>query len=68
MLFLIAYNEIKKNATAGLDSIRGKNVISNSLYTFSKELYSEEYKSVSVRRLYIDKPQGGKRPWNTKYA
>lgn len=30
--------------------------------TLSKELSSERYKCIPVRRAYIDKPQGGKRP------
>jgi retron-type reverse transcriptase len=59
---LIAYDRIKKNAAAGLDNVGGGNVTLSGLCTLSKELSSEQYKCIPVRRLYIDKPQGGKRP------
>ena len=57
---LIAYDRIKKNAAAGLDNVGGGNVTLSGLCTLSKELSSEQYKCIPVRRLYIDKPQGGK--------
>ena len=59
---LIAYNGVKKNAAAGLDNVGGSNVTLSGLCALSKELSSEQYKCIPVRRLYIDKPQGGKRP------
>jgi len=59
---LIAYDSVKKNAAAGLDNVGGSNVTLNGLCTLAKELFSEQYKCIPVRRLYIDKPQGGKRP------
>jgi RNA-directed DNA polymerase len=59
---LIAYDSVKKDAAAGLDNVRGSNVTLSGLRTLSKELSSEQYKCIPVRRLYIDKPQGGKRP------
>ena len=59
---LIAYDEVKKNAAVGLDNVGGSNVTLSGLRTLSKELSSEQYKCIPVRRLYIDKPQGGKRP------
>jgi group II intron reverse transcriptase/maturase len=59
---LIAYDSVKKNAAAGLDNVAGSNVTLTGLRTLSKELFSEQYKCIPVRRLYIDKPQGGKRP------
>lgn len=59
---LIAYDSVKKDAAAGLDSVGGSNVTLSGLRTLSKELSSEKYKCIPVRRLYIDKPQGGKRP------
>jgi len=59
---LIAYDSIKKDVAAGLDNVGGSNVTLSGLRTLSKELSSERYKCVPVRRLYIDKPQGGKRP------
>jgi len=59
---LIAYDSVKKDAAAGLDNVGGSNVTLSGLRTLSKELSSEKYKCIPVRRLYIDKPQGGKRP------
>jgi hypothetical protein len=59
---LIAYDRIKKNAAAGLDNVGGGNVTLSGLCTLSKELSSEQDKCIPVRRLYIDKLQGGKRP------
>jgi len=59
---LIAYNSLKKNVAAGLDNVGGSNVTLSGLRTLSKELSTEQYKCIPVRRLYIDKPQGGKRP------
>ena len=59
---LIAYDEVKKNAAVELDNVGGSNVTLSGLRTLSKELSSEQYKWIPVRRLYIDKPQGGKRP------
>ena len=59
---LIAYDNVKKDAAAGLDYVGGGNVTLSGLRTLSKELSSEQYKCIPVRRLYIDKPEGGKRP------
>lgn len=59
---LIAYDSIKKDVAAGLDNVGGSNVTLSGLRTLSKELSSERYKCVPVRRLYLNKPQGGKRP------
>nr|QYB22879.1 hypothetical protein [Nitzschia ovalis] len=59
---LIAYDSVKKDAAAGLDNVGGSNVTLSGLRTLSKELSTEKYKCIPVRRLYIDKPQGGKRP------
>lgn len=59
---LIAYNSVKKDAAAELDNVGGSNVTLSGLRTLSKELSTEKYKCIPVRRLYIDKPQGGKRP------
>jgi len=59
---LIAYDNVRKEAVAGLDNIGGSNITLSGLRTLSKELSSEKYKCIPVRRLYIDKPQGGKRP------
>ena len=59
---LIAYDSVRKGAAAGLDNVAGSNVTLSGLRTLSKELSSEQYKCIPVRRLYIDKPQGGKRP------
>jgi len=59
---LIAYDSVKKDVAAGLDNVGGSNVTLSGLRTLSKELSSERYRCVPVRRLYIDKPQGGKRP------
>lgn len=59
---LIAYQGIKKDATVGLDNIKGSNVTLSGLLSLSKELKSEKYKCVPVRRVYVDKPRGGKRP------
>lgn len=59
---LIAYDSIKKDAAAGLDNVGGNNVTLSGLQALSKELSSERYKCIPVRRLYVDKPQGGKKP------
>lgn len=59
---LIAYRGVKKEAAPGLDNVGGGNVTLSGLCTLSKELSSERYKCIPVRRVYLDKPQGGKRP------
>lgn len=59
---LIAYQGVRKEAAAGLDNVGGGNVTLSGLCTLSKELSSERYKCIPVRRIYVDKPQGGKRP------
>jgi len=59
---LIAYDNVRKDAAVGLDHVGGGNVTLSGLRTLSKELSSEQYKCIPVRRLYIDKPEGGKRP------
>jgi group II intron reverse transcriptase/maturase len=59
---LIAYDGVKKDASVGLDNVGDSNVTLSGLRTLSKELSSEEYKCIPVHRLYIDKPQGGRRP------
>jgi group II intron reverse transcriptase/maturase len=59
---LIAYDGVRKDAAAGLDNVGGSNVTLSGLRTLSQELSSEQYKCIPARRLYIDKPQGGKRP------
>jgi group II intron reverse transcriptase/maturase len=59
---LLAYSRLKKDASAGLDEIDGTNMTLSGLRTLSKELISEKYKCAPVRRVYIDKPDGGKRP------
>lgn len=59
---LITYEGIKKNVAAGIDNVGSNNVTLSGLKTLSKELFSEKYKCVPVRRIYIDKPNGGKRP------
>jgi group II intron reverse transcriptase/maturase len=59
---LIAYQGIKKDAAVGLDNVKNSNITLSGLLSLSKELKSEKYKCIPVRRVYIDKPQGGKRP------
>jgi group II intron reverse transcriptase/maturase len=59
---LIAYQNVRKEAAVGLDNVGGGNVTLSGLRTLSKELSSEQYKCIPVWRVYIDKPQGGKRP------
>ena len=59
---LIAYQNVRKEAAVGLDNVGGSNVTLSGLRTLSKELSSEQYKCIPVRRVYVDKPQGGKRP------
>lgn len=60
-LFL-AYNSLKKDVAVGLDNVSGSNLTLSGLCSLSKELFSEQYKPIPVRRLYVDKPKGGKRP------
>jgi len=66
---LIAYDEVKKNAAVGLDNVGGGNVTLSGLRTLSKELFTEQYKCIPVRRLYIDKPQRWQTAsWGAQYA
>lgn len=58
---LIAYDSVKKEAIVGLDNVGDSNITLTGLITLSKELSSEQYKCIPVRRLYVDKLQGGKR-------
>lgn len=58
---LIAYDSLKKDVMAGLDNIGGSNVTLSGLLTLSKELFSERYNCIPVRRFYIDKQERGKR-------
>ena len=54
---LIAYERIKKDATVGLDNVKGNNMTLSGLRTLSKALSTENYRCIPVRRLYINKPQ-----------
>jgi retron-type reverse transcriptase len=60
-LFL-AYSSLKKDAAAGLDSIDNGNFTLSGIRSLSRDLQFEKYTCVSSRRIYINKPQGGKRP------
>jgi hypothetical protein len=59
---LIVYNDLKKYAPVGLDNVGRSSVILSGLCSLSKKLFSERYKPMLVRRLYLDKLQSGERP------
>lgn len=59
---LLAYSSLRKDAAAGLDGVDSGNVTLSGIRSLSKDLKSEKYTCVPSRRIYIDKPQGGKRP------
>lgn len=60
-LFL-AYSSLRKDAAAGLDGVDSGNVTLSGIRSLSRDLQFEKYTCVPSRRIYIDKPQGDKRP------
>jgi group II intron reverse transcriptase/maturase len=59
---LLVYQNVRKEAAPGLDGVGGNNVTLSGLCTLAKNLSSEQYECVPVKKIYIDKPKGGKRP------
>jgi hypothetical protein len=59
---LLAFSNIRKKAVARLDDIPAKNVTFAGLLKIAQELVSEQYSPSPVKRVYIPKASGGKRP------
>jgi RNA-directed DNA polymerase len=59
---LLAFSNIRKNAAAGLDNVPGKNVTFAGILKIAQELVTELYSPSPVKRVYIPKASGGKRP------
>jgi hypothetical protein len=65
---LLAYSKIRKNAVAGLDNTPAKNVTFAGLLKIAQELHSEKYSPSPVKRVYIPKVSGSKRPLGFGYS
>lgn len=59
---LLAFSNIRKNAAAGLDNVPGKNVTFAGILKIAQELVTELDSPSLVKRVYIPKASGGKRP------
>ena len=58
---LIVYNDLTKYVPVGLDNVGRSFVILNGLCSLSKQLFSERYKPMFIRRLYFNKLQCGEK-------
>lgn len=59
---LLAFSNICKKAAAGLDNVPAKNVTFAGILKIAQELVAELYSPSPVKRIYIPKASGGKRP------
>jgi group II intron reverse transcriptase/maturase len=59
---LLAYSKLKKKAVAGIDDVPAKNVTFAGILKISQELNTEQYSPSPVKRVYMPKTSGGKRP------